>query len=476
MSCCAHHKNPCIKKIDFPKGASREALVMKELKLPYAEQTHEVCYEPVTKKIFVTQMTNSTLVRFGVDKKGMLEDCHEAWTVGPETGGLHNASLSFKYPGCLWLSLQYMNVLMLIDVRPENFLEVKQIYQVPSTMHDPKTGNIAYVGGPHCMRECPVTGHLWAGLKGALDKRETNPCGKISACCDPDKLKENMEEHGKLDDHDIKLPNSYGVWQLDPSKYDPKAADGQKGGKLYPCLNSPPMISIDYSGNAWIPQDQSPTIQYIDAKKQVSEQLPVPWPKNCPDNAKHSGPGLSKSPDGSIWMVQLECFSSLVRINPDTMERILYEIETPAWAKGMHLIHLAFPPKPKEGEPKKRNRIYAIATTLLEDDSSDALLIMNMCDDWLTCEGIRIIPLPSQGSACHRIAYCEDMDDDDETDDGSVFITELTKSKLLQVKVSNDVYMTKLKETIVSINGFTHHKYRMTDKQFFERDPFLRVE
>jgi len=203
----------------------------------------------------------------------------------------------------------------------------------------------------------------------------------------------------------------------------------------------------------------------------------VPWPNHFPNEKKHCGPGISMAADGSIWMVQLESQCSMVRIDPVTKERILYEFETPTWARGVRLIHLAFPPPPKKGDRKKTNRLYAIATTLLADDSTDALLILDMCDNWQQCTGMRIVPLPSQRSACHRIAYCEEMDDDDETDDGSVFITELTKSKLLQVKVNNDIRMTEMEETIdTDEDGFTHRKYRLTNQFFFDDQPFMKIE
>lgn len=468
MSNTLKHKLPEIIKLDSTAtNKMREALEMKEVKLPHATQTHEVCWDPVTKALFVTQMTNSTLVRIGVDSRGMLLDEQEAWRVGPENGGLHNASLSYKYPGCLWLSLQYLNLLVLVDVRPENMLEIKQIYQVPSYLKT-SDGEIKHVGGPHCTRECPYTGNLWACLKGALDdQKNNNPCGKLSQCCNPAPLKEHMESHSKDPSFDIKIPNSYAVWQLKPEEYNPDSECGGKGGKLYHCRNSPPMLALDSNGNAWIPQDQSDTIMYINQKKKVSLQLKVPWPEDAKVNERHTGPGIATSPDGSIWMVQLETMASMVRINPLTQEMILYEIQTPEWARGIRMIHLDFRAGSVAGH---HNRIYAISSTLLQDESTDALFIMNLSGDWKTIEGVRVVPLPSQGSACHRITYCEIEDGDNEVDDGSVFITELTLSKLLQVKINDDVVMSRLIENIhTGPDGFEHRKYTMTDETFFGR-------
>merc|ERR1712212_567090 len=110
----------------------------------------------------------------------------------------------------------------------------------------------------------------------------------------------------------------------------------------------------------------------------------------------------------------------------------------------------------KEGH---HNRIYAIGSTLLQDESTDALVIINLCKGWDQIEGVRIIPLPSQQCACHRIAYCdvkgkEEDDVEDEDVDGSVFITELSKAKILQVKVNQDIYMHLLDTTVSVRDGF----------------------
>ena len=45
-----------------------------EVKLPHAAQTHEVCFEPVTNCVYVTQMSNSVLVKIPVGADGLLMD------------------------------------------------------------------------------------------------------------------------------------------------------------------------------------------------------------------------------------------------------------------------------------------------------------------------------------------------------------------------------------------------------------------
>lgn len=439
--------------------AKLEALIMKEVKLPFAQQTHEVCWEPLTQSLFVTQMSNSTLVKLTVGKDGMLKDKQEAWVVGPANGGLHNASLSYSHPGHLWFSLQYMNTLILVDVRPGNsFLEVKEIYHVPSCMK--VHGEMKHIGGPHCVRECPITGNIWACLKGALDA-DTSPCAKLSQCCDPVLLKEAMAEHLQDDDLDIEIPDSFAIWQLDREKYDPNSKCGAKGGKLFACDPSPPMLALDQAGHAWVAQDTHHQMMWIDRETGATEKKDVPWPFAAKDSQKHTGPGIATAPDGSIWMTQLETMSALVRFDPKSRKPVLYELTPPTWARAIRFIHMAFC---KATIPEHHNRIYAIASTLLQDDSTDALFILNMDADWKTIEGVRIVPLPSQRSACHRITYCDIEDGDNECDDGSVFITELSKAKVLQVKVHDDVIMTPLQENITTgADGFERRHYTVPD-------------
>mmetsp|Transcript_22764 Transcript_22764/g.53764 ORF Transcript_22764/g.53764 Transcript_22764/m.53764 type:complete len:465 (-) Transcript_22764:96-1490(-) len=449
------HKIPEFVSKSYTSTEKLEALTMKEVKLPMSLQTHEVCWEPQTQSLFVTQMSDSLLVRFTVDEQGYLKDTQEAWQVGPANAGLHNASCSYEHPGHIWLTLQYMNLAFLVDVRSgDDFLKVKEIYQVPSWMF--VDGKQLHIGGPHCVRECPVTGQLWACLKGAKED-ENNPCAKFSQCCDVAKQRSAMEEHAKDADHDIAVPDSWAVWQLDRKTYDPKCSIGGKGGKIYPCLQSPPMCCTDDKGNCWIAQDCSPTLMWIDQKTGESEQIEVPWPAGTPDSIKHTGPGIAKAPNGSIWMTLLETNGNLVRVDPNTKECVLYSIKPPGWAQNMRLIHMDFC---AASVPEHHNRIYVIASTLLDDNSTDCILVLNVCKNWEIVEGIRIIPLPSQRSRCHRIAYCDIDDGDNEVDDGSVFITELSRSKLLQVKMNDDVRMDKITETVsTNEQGFKVRRY-----------------
>ena len=104
------------------------------MKLGFAQETHEVIFEPETMAIYVSQMTDSVLVKVEVDPAtGLLKDEQTYWHIGEINNefvyvdgertnttmhaGLHNVSLCYSRPGCLWLSLQYANTLLLVDVK-----------------------------------------------------------------------------------------------------------------------------------------------------------------------------------------------------------------------------------------------------------------------------------------------------------------------------------------------------------------------
>ena len=138
---------------------------------PRAEQTHEGCYEPTTRCLFVSQMSNSVLVRIPVGADGLLVDDQDAWNVGPAhpktgigVGGLHNVSRSSHNPGCLWLTLQFSNELILLDAAT---MGVRQVIKCPQLLTR-EDGTLLKVGGPHCVRECGQTGTLWVALKGSV--------------------------------------------------------------------------------------------------------------------------------------------------------------------------------------------------------------------------------------------------------------------------------------------------------------------
>jgi hypothetical protein len=128
------------------------------------------------------------------------------------------------------------------------------------------------------------------------------------------------------DRYDAPPPEGFAVWRVDPNLYDPKAADGYAGGKLYECEPSPPMLAIDNDGNCWSAQvqyiiqhapytihytddgncwsaqDQSPNLCMINARTHEVEQIDVPHPMCLSKtDMRITGPSIDMAPDGSIW-------------------------------------------------------------------------------------------------------------------------------------------------------------------------------
>jgi hypothetical protein len=248
-------------------------------------------------------------------------------------------------------------------------------------------GDTVRVGGPHVVRECEVSGDLWVGLKGAVaccpDEIEhasatANAVGfkrlkaaMQRACCNPDTVKSYMERLAAYG-YDTPVPEDYCVWRLTPSRYDPRAADGAKGGTIYPCHKSPPMLCTDEAGHCWVAQDGVDTVMRVDVHTGSCEQLTVPHPLNC---RRMAGPAIARAPDGSVWLTLLGADNALVRILPTTQQRVLYRFGAPAWAHTLRLIHLCFS---AGHESDGAHRIYALASDLLDEASTNALFMLRM--------------------------------------------------------------------------------------------------
>lgn len=179
--------------------------------------------------------------------------------------------------------------------------------------------------------------------------------------------------------------------------------------------------------------------------------------RDPPKGSRVTGPAIATAPDGSVWLSQLGSYNALVRIEPNAKgdpTRVLYDFGGPEWCKKIRLIHLTF--SAKEGHDDC-NRIYALSSDLIDDKVLNAIIILKFDDDWKTCLARRIIPLPTQDCACHRIVF---IDTAQGASDGkgiclpgremssrSIVVTELASSKLLQIKVRNLTNMASLRET-----------------------------
>ena len=91
----------------------------------------------------------------------------------------------------------------------------------------------------------------------------------------------------------------------------------------------------------------------------------------------------------------------------------------------------------------------------------NSIVVLSMCDGWRKCLGRRVIPLPTQDCACHRIEFIDALVDGHQ--DGSarsVVVTELASSKLLQIKTRNIRDTSRLVETVsTDADGFEVRQY-----------------
>jgi hypothetical protein len=251
------------------------------------------------------------------------------------------------------------------------------------------------------------------------------------ACCNPVLFKEQMSALDSHGQYDTPPPEGFAIWRLTPSKYNPKAE--AHGGILFPCLPSPPMVVLDNYGNCFAVQDQSPSILRIDATTNTAEQLGVPFPKEM-EQMRMTGPAICKAPDGAIWFTLLGHHNALVRVCPDSMCMVLHSLgPPPEWCKVLRLIHCNFDGI-AANDHTDDNQLFCLSSSLVDHTSVNAVVMFRFSDDWQTVIGRRVIPLPTQDCACHRV---EIIGNTDKPEDRSVVVTELASSKLYQMKIEN---------------------------------------
>lgn len=443
------HPPPVFRYFD-PVSTEKRTLLVREIKLPHANQTHEVVFEPVTKTCLVSQMSNSVLVRIGLDSSGFLLDNQDAWQIGEreETtsddgpqgiSGLHNVSISHAYPGCVWLSLQFANTILLVNART---MTVMRVMRVPTVL---KTKRI---GGPHCVRECPTTGELWVALKGAVSCHPSPPVSNSSmvmtkagerpseirvarlkavmrrACCSPHILEQRMQLLDNREDYSCPPPTSFAVWRIHPEKYDKTNVEGAHGGTLYECLPSPPMLTLHPNGDCFVAQDQAPFVMHISASTGVCRQIRVDHPRYGATPIRMTGPGICVGPTGLVWCSVLSHSCTLTSICMSTSASPMtthHRLGAPDWAHELNLIHFVF--------DDRTRTMYAISSDLLQEKSPNCLVVLRFDEAMSRVRERRVMPLLTQDCACHRIELIRTRERT------SVVISELASSKLIQIDV-----------------------------------------
>lgn len=489
-----NHEPPNFEYFD-PVLTEQMCVLFKEIRLPMAEQTHELCYEPTSRSLFVTQMSNSVLVRVPVGARGLILDDQDAWRIGPHdangngVSGLHNVSLSYANPGCIWLTLQTSNTLLLVEATN---MKLRRILKVPTLMKR-ADGTAALVGGPHCLRECPKTGDVWVALKGTqgchpgeipglaeASGKKGFALAKERVCCDPKALRKRMDELSSLG-YDAPPPEGFAVWRVRPDEYDADAY--AHGGELVETVPSPPMVAVDANGDCWVAQDQSTTLFCVpgrpaverawrrkssgavkaDAPRPTQFALPHPPAHDEKCSMRIAGPAVQAAPDGAVWCSLLGAQGGVVRACCESGERTRYDLPVPPWMHAARFIHIVFhvardvkwvfnnrfvgwgdPSAPrragKNGETidpgTGMHVMFAISSNLVEDDAMNALYVLafdpSTGTGWQDPVAFRVIPLPTQDCSCHRI---EVIGDGLDPEDASVVVSELHTSKIWQMKI-----------------------------------------
>ena len=411
---------------------------MKEIKLPLSSETHELIHDINTNSLFISQMSNSVLVQIKFDDKLLLKNVYKSWKIGNDTSGLHNLSPSFKYPGYIWTSLQFKNKILLFNAQTK---EIKFDIDVP--FFNSQDDIVEIIGGPHSINECKKTGTIWVALKGPVGccpniNNITAKKKNLRKCCNLNEIRYYMESEN------VKIPNGYAIWKIDPTKYD-KSISPFFGGIIFRCLPSPPMSAIDKYNNCWVSLDCSPTVMKIINEKNCQSYHQIPHPEKS--DFKITGPAIITDPNGHIWLSLLGGDGCLVKINVDNNIKILYEINIPEWVRHLKIIHFLF--------DKKDTRIFAIASDLLQEKSVNSIIILQFDDNWNTVLKQRIIPLPTQDCSCHRIILI----DSDNYDNRSIIVTEMASSKVFQLKINNITDFCPVKESQHFDNNFVFKKY-----------------
>ncbi|WP_143168592.1 hypothetical protein [Amycolatopsis australiensis] len=144
----------------------RHAVV--EFGLPPAVETHEMVKLPGVPLVLVSQMSNSHLVKLGLDPATEEVAAARAFPLGESDAMLHGLALSRCYPGHVWATHEGRNWLLLVD---PGTADVNSALRIMRSIPVPDGGC-----GPHYVGE--YDDMLWVGLKGStqvLAINHTNP-------------------------------------------------------------------------------------------------------------------------------------------------------------------------------------------------------------------------------------------------------------------------------------------------------------
>ncbi|KXG50804.1 uncharacterized protein PGRI_063760 [Penicillium griseofulvum] len=341
-----------------------------EYQMPATTQTHEFARVPDTNIVLLSQMSNSNLVKIELDPTTEEPIALHSFPMGKNSdSGLHGVWPSDVYPGKVWLSLQLENKLLLVD--PGKDLQTAPT--ILQTIDIPAPGN-----GPHCVFE--IGNRIWAGLK------------------------EESEQTGK-----------YYVFSADVS--DPTDYT------LYECLKSPVFIKEEpITGLIYVTQDTDSSIMRINVSTGETEQLPIP------PSVGNTAVGMitAYGPMNGVWFT----LAGNATGGTGTFGHIgtsgemkFFQLQHPLGVNS-GLLHLADATTHDVGPA-----LWILSTSLLSNDSPDALIHVTFNDDLTSVADEEYISMLTQHSKVHRVVPL----------DSTVLVSELSTFTLAQLRYSNTV-------------------------------------
>ncbi|MCJ1346857.1 hypothetical protein MMC31_005075, partial [Peltigera leucophlebia] len=316
-----------------------------EYLLPVATQTHEFARVPGSNFLLLSQMSNSQLLKIELDPASKEPIALQSFLMGKSrASGLHGVWPSKRYPGMMWLSLQFENKLLLVDPG-------RHLWTVPSiikTIYIPEPGN-----GPHCVFE--IGNRVWAGLKVA------------------------SKQTGK-----------YYVFSADVSNTTDTA--------LYPCLNSPVFIQEEPTTRLiYVTQDTASSIMRINITNGKTAQLPIPPEVGSTPVGMTTVSGHLRG----LWFTLAGNAAggsgSFGHIGPTGNLRF-FQLKKPMLGTNAGLLHIADASTAENGPA-----LWLLSTSLLSTNSADALIRVTFDDAITSVTGEEYISILTQNAMVHRI-------------------------------------------------------------------------
>jgi virginiamycin B lyase len=320
---------------------------MTEYLLPVATETHEFARVPNTSFVLLSQLSDSTLVKIQLDPTTEEPIAYQSFPMGKNSSsGLHGVWPSTKYPGKMWLSLQFDSKLLLVDpgadlTTPPTILQ---------TIDIPQPGY-----GPHCVFE--IGNRVWAGLK-------------------------------------VPSPQTGGYYVFSANLAN------ASNTKLYPCLNSPVFIKEEpTSGLIYATQDTASSIMRINLTDDSTTQLPIPASVgNTPVGMTTTyGAGTF----AGVWFVlagnKTGGTGTFGHIGSSGV-MTFFSLKKPQLGTNAGLLHVA-DASTTAGGPA----LWLLSTSLLSLDSPDALIRVTFDAGITNVTGEEYVGMMTQNAMCHRV-------------------------------------------------------------------------